>query len=116
MAPHAACGTASPCRDPKSRPLYYGRAGHLYQNIACGARWRPPALPGGCKTRQEEQAQLAVDHGVALVWPTSVNVIALMHASRKSKVNACGEAHLPELYVRPEMMVLVVKNSGPHMQ
>ena len=27
----AACprGTAPPCRDPKSRPLYYGRARHL---------------------------------------------------------------------------------------
>ena len=59
----------------------------------------------GARRNRKSMAQLAVDHGVALVWPTSVNVIALMHASRKSNVNACGEAlHLPELYVRPVPM------------
>ena len=36
------CGTAPPCRDPKSRPLYYGHAGHLPQHLhyaRCLPRW-----------------------------------------------------------------------------
>ena len=40
----AACprGTTPPCRDPKSRPLYYGHAGHLPQHLhyaRCLPRW-----------------------------------------------------------------------------
>jgi uncharacterized protein YjbI with pentapeptide repeats len=47
-------GTAPPCRDPKSRPLYCGRAGHLPQHLQyarCLPRWCSTSTLDGLSTR-----------------------------------------------------------------
>ncbi len=108
MAVAAACRVGQHRRAAiPSLALYNGRAGHLYQHIACGAK-RPPASrrpwPAGARgdRKRAHGAACAIDNGLASSL-ANIRERDRVDASIE-EVNACGEAHLPELHARPVPM------------